>query len=142
MLRVEPEIKANFVTNGQVQLAFHHVLDHGNSALLHQAVECAGDQDPLTFWHMHDLLFEHQNEMWQAGPPQIAALAHPLNLDTGVLESCLVDGQFAQKVTAMDATRREQGIRQRPSFLLNDRMIVGANPYQNFASAIDVALGQ
>lgn len=142
MLRVEPQIRAEYVAAGDVALAFHHVLDHGNSALLHQAVECAGAQAPRAYWELHDLLFENQNSLWRAGVDDIVALAQPLALDGDSLATCLTQGQFAEKVTAMDGARRDRGIRSRPSFAVNDRIIQGAIPFTTFQVALDEAVGR
>lgn len=142
MLRVEPEILANYVATGQVKLAFHHVLDHGNSALLHQAAECAAEQAPAAFWSMHDLLFEHQNDLFRADSATVAGLATGIGLDGPALQSCVDSGRYAEKVQRMDQARRAAGIRLRPSFDINGAVYEGAQPFPNFVAVIGGILGQ
>lgn len=133
MLRVEPEIKTNYVANGLVSLAFSHVLDHGNSSrTAHQAAECAGAQSPEAFWTMHDLLFNRQAQLWNTTPELLTGWAAELGLEESVFASCLNDSVITDKVAAIDQMRRDQGVRIRPSFDLNGRLVEGALPYERF----------
>ena len=137
MLRVEPEIVQNYVATGQVQLVFWHVLDHGQSALAHQSAECAGQQNPLAFWRMHDTLFARQGELWNLENATLVALAQELGLDGGAMQSCLADATIADKIARMDQQRKDAGIRLRPSFDVNGQIIQGAIPYESFAQLFD-----
>lgn len=133
MLRVEPEIKTNYVANGLVSLAFSHVLDHGNaSRTAHQAAECAGIQKPEAFWTMHDLLFNRQAQLWNTTPELLTGWATELGLEESAFTSCLNDAVVAEKVTQIDQARRDKGVRIRPSFDINGRLIEGALPYERF----------
>ncbi len=142
MLRVEPQIVQNYVATGQVQIIFWHVLDHGQSALASQAAECAGQQNPLAFWQMHDILFERQGELWNLENATLVALAQELGLDGGALERCLSDQSIIDKIARMDQQRRDAGIRLRPSFDVNGQIIQGAIPYESFAQLFDRLLVQ
>lgn len=142
MLRVEPQIIQNYVATGQVQLVFWHVLDHGQSALAHQAAECAGQQSPLAFWRMHDTLFERQGELWNLENATLVSIAGELGLDTAAFESCLSDQSIIDKIARMDQQRKDAGIRLRPSFDVNGEIIQGAIPYESFAQLFDRLLVQ
>ena len=132
-MRVEPEIIANEVAAGDVSLSFHHVLDHGDkSNLAHRTVECAGAQSPLAFWQMHDRLFELQNEFWMDGEAIIFQIADEIGLAASAMQACLADTAINDKVTRLDQERREQGIRLRPSFDVNGRLVEGGVPYSVF----------
>lgn len=133
MLRVEPEIKANYVATGQVNLAFSHVLDHGTaSQVAHQAAECAGAQSPAAFWEMHDLLFARQSQLWNAGTILLSDWAAELGLDATAFATCMDDTTIAARVAQIDQSRRDAGIRLRPTFRVNDRLVEGALPYAQF----------
>lgn len=142
MLRVEPEIVQNYVATGLVQLAFWHVLDHRQSALAHQAAECAGQQSPLAFWRMHDTIFERQGELWNLENATLVGIAGELGLETAAFESCLSDQNVIDKVARMDQERRAAGIRLRPSFDVNGQIIQGAVPYDSFVQLFDRLLAQ
>jgi protein-disulfide isomerase len=142
-MQVEPQLIANYVVQGKLRLAFHHVLDHGNSSrLAHLAAECAGAQNPLAFWQMHNLLFVRQGELWGADATNFVQWASELGLDGATLQSCLGDPAIAEKVTRLDQSRRDQGLRTRPSFVINDQTIQGAAPYATFAQVLDQLLAQ
>ncbi len=133
MLRVEPQIKENFVAAGRVSLAFSHVLDHGNaSRMAHQAAECAGSQDPLGFWAMHDRLFSRQGELWNATTDLFVTWAVELGLDGEAMRQCIDAPATIARVTELDQARRDRGIRIRPSFELNGRLLEGALAYNRF----------
>jgi protein-disulfide isomerase len=100
--------------------------------LAHHAAECAGAQDPLAFWRLHDVLFERQSELWQADVAKLTDIASELGLDAGAFSACMDDGAVAEKVSRMDQDRRDRGIRLRPSFEVNERRIEGAIPYTVF----------
>ena len=143
MLRVEPEILANYVAKGTVRLAFSHVLDHGKPSMLaHRTAECAGSQDPMAFWRMHDLLFERQDQLWEADPYVMVQFATELGLDGIAFEACLDDPAIVEKVERMDQARRDLGIRSRPSFVANDQLVQGTLAYATFANFLDGLLGK
>jgi protein-disulfide isomerase len=141
VLRVEPDIRADYVADGRVQLAFHHILDLGpNSLLGSTAAECAGQQQPLAFWRMHDLLYERQSDLYAATAEVVTAWAGELGLDAAAFQACLGDPAVATKVQQMDEQRRAGGVRLRPTFDVNGRRIEGAAPYEAFAETLDGAL--
>jgi protein-disulfide isomerase len=141
VLQVEPQLKSNYVAGGQVRLAFWYIADYGEPSLLaHKTAECAGRQEPLAFWQMHDLLFERQGQLWNASNDTAVQFATELGLDGEALRLCLDDPTISEKVTRLDQERRAQGIRTRPSFDVNGDLIQGAIPYPRFAQVLDEAL--
>jgi protein-disulfide isomerase len=143
VLQVEPQLKANYVASGQVRLAFWYIADYGEPSLLaHKAAECAGRQEPLAFWQMHDLLFERQGQLWSASNDTVTQFATELSLDSEMFHRCLTDPAISEKITRMDQERRALGIRTRPSFDVNGELIQGAVPYQRFAQVLDEMLAQ
>lgn len=143
MLRVEPEIQANYVADGRVQMAFHHVLDLGPGSLLgSSAVECAAQQNPATYWQLRNLLFERQSDLFRADAATVVTWAGELGLDTAAMQSCMSDPAVAGKVQEMDAQRRAAGVRLRPTFEINGQRVEGAAPYAALAATLDEALAQ
>ena len=140
-MRVEPQIIAEYVADGRVSLAFVHVLDHGQmSVRTHLAAECAGAQEPLGFWHMHDLLFERQRDLWKADAVLLGQWAEEIGLDGAMMQSCLADPATLETVNRIDQARRDAGIRIRPTFDLNGQLIPGATQYKVFAELFDQIL--
>jgi protein-disulfide isomerase len=142
VLRVEPQIIADYVANGRVQLSYWHVLDHSASPVVHQAAECAGLQAPIKFWEMHDRLFARQNELFSGNKETLANIAAEVELDVPAFTTCLADPDVAAKVARMDQERRADGIRLRPTFDVNGRLLPGAQPYANLVAVFDGILNE
>lgn len=140
MLRVEPELIATYVRDGALRLAFHHWMDSSPaSQLAHSAAECAGTQQPLAFWQMHDLIFARQGDLWSATGTVYSAMASELGLDAAAFNQCMADPAIADKLARMDGERRSLNLRGRPSFLINDQLVEGAAPLAALAAIIDAA---
>lgn len=140
MLSAEPQIKENYVKTGQVKLIFAPVLNHGDRSLqTHQAAECAADQG--RFWDMHNLLFENQ-EILFGGDVQatVKQLAAQIGFDTAAFNSCLDEQRTLARVEAQDELRRQRGIRGQPVFNINDSYLIGAQPYDVYATVINESL--
>ncbi len=143
MLRVEPRLIETFVATGEVKLAFLHILDHGGSSeLASMSAECAGAQNPVAFWDMHDHMFANQRALFSATTDTYIGFAGDLGLDQAAFGACLNEETYLDKVRSMDDMRRSQGIRRRPSFLINDQVVAGGIPFEAFVTLIQTELGQ
>lgn len=145
MLGAERDIIANHVLNGEVRLVFWPMLDLGpNSLNAAAAAYCAGEQDPAAFWAAHDNLFANQRDVYGAGRDYFLGLAGDLQLDVAAFTACFDGDAVRQQLTNLDATRRSQGIAQRPTFELvsatDTQRLIGAQPYDSFAAAIAALL--
>lgn len=105
-----------------------------------EAARCAGDQSK--YWEMHDALYGRQREWGYKGnsPDFFKQYAAELGLDTAKFNSCL-DGDAHRRdvLLNMDASRK-RGVAGTPTFFVNGQQIVGAQPFNVFASAIESAL--
>ncbi|MCX6045331.1 MAG: Rcas_1661 family thioredoxin-like (seleno)lipoprotein [Chloroflexi bacterium] len=137
-LRVEPQLLTNYVAKGLVSFAFSPVLDFGTPSLVaSEAAECAGQQNPVAFWKMHDLLYQHQGQISTPNPDLMVQLAKEIGLDDAVLKNCLADPAVAAKVERMGKARNDLGIRARPSFSINGKIFQGSLSYLNFSQILD-----
>lgn len=141
MLRVEPELKAQYVAAGHVSLAFHPILDIGATSLTAStAAECAGQQSPRAFWQMHDAIFAQQGQLWNAPVDAFVLLGAELGMDGPTLRACMLDGAAQAKVQRMDEERRAQGITRRPTLAINGVGYPGAVPFAQLQRIIDPLL--
>ena len=141
MLGAERDIVANHVESGEVRLIYWPMLDLGpNSENAAVAAFCAGEQDPSHFWAYHDTLFENQGSVYLAGRDFFVETAAALGLDGASFEACYDGDATRALVNDLDEARRSAGIRQRPTFDINGRLLLGAQPYETFAAAIDALL--
>ena len=108
---------------------------HGLAMPAHEAARCAGDQG--RYWAYHDVLFERQPRFER---DDLVDYAVNLNLDRERFERCLDARRFRAAVEADFAEGRGLGVRSTPTFLINGKPLVGAQPIDRFRAAIDEAL--
>jgi protein-disulfide isomerase len=100
-----------------------------------EAARCAGEQG--RYWAYHDVLFDRQPRFQR---DDLVAYAMNLKLDRDRFERCLDRRTFRAAVEADFAEGRELGVRSTPTFLINGKPLVGAQPIETFRAAIDDAL--
>lgn len=113
-------------------LAMHH-----NSRTAAEAAMCAKDQGK--FWEMHDWLFSHHNELDQE---HILTQALEMKLDVEALKKCMADGTHSTEIDADVAEAGSFGITGTPGFVVNGRLVTGAQPVENFEAIINEELGR
>jgi len=143
VLSTEPQVVANYVDTGLIRYVYWPVLDHGPTARTYEAAECAGEQTAEAFWSIHDLFYEEQSSLWSAAVDTYVDFARRAGVpDLDQFRQCLVSDKYADKTVELDRTRRGAGIRLRPSFLIGDQLIPGAQSYEQLAQLIDAALAE
>lgn len=102
----------------------------------HEAARCAGALG--RYWPYHDKLFAAQPAFERA---DLVRYATELGLSAEVFTRCLDSHRYASAIEADVAQARSLGIRSTPTFFINGRPVVGAQPIETFRAAIDDALG-
>lgn len=137
-----PQLKANFVDTGRVRYVlkdFPLSAIHPQAQKAHEAARCAGEQG--AYWDMHALLFAEQ-ATWSgedAAVQRFKAFAERLQLDAGAFEACLDSGRWAAAVNADLNEGARLGLTGTPSFFINGYPVIGAQPYELFVYAIELA---
>jgi protein-disulfide isomerase len=138
VLGPEQEIIANYVDSGQVRIVLWPILDHGNASLnAHAAADCVGRQSADAFWQIHDQFFADQSLLWSADRAYFVNAAVGAGVDQAEFEACYDSGAGHATVTELDSIRRGLGIFNRPTFLLNDQLLIGLQPFEVFAQYIE-----
>ena len=102
-----------------------------------EASLCADDQG--AFWTMHDLLFAEPIEL------EVASLkfkADSLGLDRALFDSCLDSAKYAERVGQEIKDGIRAGVSATPTIFINGRPLIGALPYEDYASIIEEELEQ
>lgn len=101
-----------------------------------EASECAGEQD--AFWQYHDKLFESQNGENQGAfsKDNLKTFAKDLGLKTDQFDQCLDSGKYTQAVQQQTQAAQQLGVQSTPSFFINDWLVLGALPVEEFDSYI------
>lgn len=102
------------------------------------AGECVYDQNESAFWKVYDYYFEHQQELTPENVKEKTLEAvKDEKIDTAKFEQCLADEKTAAKVKADMQEGQEVGVSGTPAFIINGRMLSGAQPFERFKAIID-----
>jgi len=133
--RVTPtleQIMKNFP--GKVKRVWRHypLSFHAGADRTHEASECAHEQGK--FWEYHDKLFLAPG---QAGDDATRIrLAEEAGLDKKKFEKCLAGGKYKDLIQKEIKAGNEAGVRGTPAIFVNGSLVSGAQPYENFESAV------
>lgn len=131
------QIESQYIETGKVKLVYRDfpLSFHPNAQKAAEAAECAGEQGQ--YYAMHDLLFERGV---QGGVTTFKAYATELGLDTTAFNTCLDSGAMASEVLADFTDGQQAGIQGTPGFVINGRMVSGAQPFTVFQQVIEAEL--
>jgi len=86
------------------------------------------------FWEMHDKLFANNTAL---GRPELEQYAKEIGLDVTKFKAALDSGAFKARVDADSAAGTKAGASGTPTFFINGRKLVGAQPVEQFKAVID-----
>jgi len=141
------EIFERYVANGLVYLEYNSVgsmLGHPNSLTTAEAAYCAGDQN--MFWDYHDMLYTNQSVLFasmnQTPDRTLIAYAEALGLDGDEFSDCLKSNKYQEQVSEDYTEALEAGVNSTPTFFLNDKLLIGNVPLEDFQREIEFVLAQ
>ncbi len=137
------QIDEEYIQKGLVRFSYQHIIILGpESQLAAEASECAADQD--AFWNFHDRLFEVQQGKNKGvyRKDNLKLYAAELGLVTATFSDCLDTGKYNQTVLEESRAAASLGIRSTPSFLINGRPLLGAQPFEVFEQYIETELAK
>lgn len=135
------QIIDTYVAEGKVQLSYKHFPFLADSSLPKAvAAECAAEQGK--FWKMHNALFSGRIPAGTDAAIAAAAtqVTSELGMDATKFAACLNDDAVRARVLTDADEGQRVGIRGTPSFLVNGKLLVGAQPFAAFRLEIEKAL--
>lgn len=140
-----PQIESAYVDTGKVRYLFRAVFidQYPETRLAVEALYCAGEQGK--FWEMHDWLYTNAEDWPYAHDVAqfLAQQAAPkLGLDGAALETCLRQERYRSRVEGLQKRMAARGIDRTPSFLINGRLVSGAQPFDEFRRIIEEELAK
>jgi protein-disulfide isomerase len=137
---VEPELVKRYVESGVLRMEWRD-FPHLGQESVNAALAARAAQEQGKFWEYHDLLYQNQ------GPPNskafsdegLIALAEKTGLDTERLESDYTSGKYERVVSQDFLEGQSKGITGTPTFYINGKVLVGAQPAEAFEEAIEEA---
>ena len=94
-------------------------------------------QDQGLFWEYHALLFANQDAI---GDSDLRGYAQEVGADMDEFNDCLDSGKNTREVLLDAQDGRKADVSGTPAFLINDVLLSGAQPFEQFQIAIDQAL--
>ena len=141
-----PLIKEELLTRGDVRFEFHHFpLEtlHANALSAAEASECVSAANtPDAFWPYHDALFERQQAWSDLSEPTdyYVRLAEDLGLETGGVEACLDNREFAEQIRAAAADLPQRlGVGGTPSVFINGYKLAEYTQLESYLSLMDLS---
>jgi protein-disulfide isomerase len=136
-----PALIREFVETGRARLAYinYPLSQHQHALPMAEAAMCAGVQGK--FWEMHDAIFDTQVK-WTAlanAAAVIDSLGRSTGLDAAAFAQCQADDVMLPMIEADVARASQSGARSTPTFLVGDRVLVGASSIGELRAAIDSA---
>lgn len=121
----------------QVRIVYRDLPIIGGQESVNSAVaaECAAEQGK--FWEYHNLLFENAQAR---GRDAYVAFAQELGLDTAAYSTCLDDPAMLEEVRLDFIDGQSLDITGTPHFIVNNRKVSGAQPFDVFQAIINAEL--
>ncbi len=101
-----------------------------------QAAEAAGAQG--SFWEMHDMLFENQDDL---GRDHLAAYAEALGLDGNRLLDEIMTGTYAKRVQEDFRSGIRSGVNGTPTFFIQGIRYDGSHDVESMIAALTAGNG-
>jgi len=102
------------------------------------AVECAARQNADAYWKLYDWYFKNQSQVNPQNVKEKAwSVLEPLGLDKAKFDACFDNKETQAEVKAEMAEGQSIGVSGTPSFVINGRLLVGAQPFEQFKAVID-----
>ncbi len=108
---------------------------HKNAEPAHRAALAAHKQGK--FWEMHDVLFANKDKRDDAA---LEGFAQQVGLDVSKWKSDFNDAATAAKLQADIEACKKADVQGAPGFLINGRLLSGAQPFERFKEVIDEEL--
>jgi len=140
------QIVEDYVRTGKVYFVHRHfpVVDSNDPAQESHAAAaaaiCAGRQN--RFWDYQDILFANQTgeNIGDYTDQRLEAMAEKIGLDMDAFTACSGSQDAAAAVAADTLLASQNGLSSTPTFLINGKPLLGAQPYEAFQQAIEAEL--
>ena len=131
-----------YVNDGRLRLEWRDFPYLGRESR-RAAVAARAAQEQGRFWEYHDVLFENQKgeNNGAFSDDNLVAFAEKAGLDVERFEATLESGEYEEVVDKDFREAQDAGIQGTPSFTINGQPLVGAQPVEIFARAIEAEAG-
>ena len=134
-----PKIKSEYIDSGQVKLVYRDnpLSFHDNAYPAALAAECVRDQlGDEGYFDMHDKLFGGNSLALST----LEGYATDLGVDIAEYNSCVNGEKFKEEIEKDMNDARSLKLNGTPSFIINGRIVTGAQPFEVFSQVIEEEL--
>ena len=131
-----PLIIENYVNTGKARIVFKYAKGHGTGETAHIIAYCLDEQN--LFWKFHDLAFANQENI--SNIAEMKKLAISAGANSALLEECINSEKYDSRLKEEDSLATSIGITGTPSFVINEKLISGAQSYEEFEKIIEQEL--
>jgi protein-disulfide isomerase len=131
-----PGIIKDYVDTGKVKIVFKYAYGHSGGYAAQRVAWCINDQGK--FKEFYEEAFVQQDKVEDLNT--MLEIADSLGADMTKLNSCLSSKKYESNFERDSKQAQEAGIGGTPTFFVNGKMLVGAQPYSAFKQAIDAEL--
>lgn len=131
------QLKTDFIDTGKAIYIFKDfpiASTHINAQKASEAAHCAADQGK--YLEYHDKLYQnsYSGDKWSNKPAIniFKKYAADIGLDIEKFNKCLDSGEKADEIRANFEEGKRRGVSGTPSFFVNGKLVVGAQPYNVF----------
>lgn len=132
-----PKIKEEYIDSGKVKYIHRDAAFMGeNSRLAAMAVECAEDEGKK--WDLQEVFFaDTLAKKSVMNADDLKRLAGQAGVKTREWQTCFDEEKYGEEVDKDTADAKAAGVSGTPTFFINGKSLVGAQPYESFKGIID-----
>lgn len=138
----EPQLMKDYVDTGKAKFVFRNYAFLGPSSVVAaNAVACANEQGK--FWDMYEYLYKNQppeSDTSMYVTDKLTEIAGTIGLDAAKFSTCLDSKKYDKDVSKDLSDGQAVGVSGTPTFYVNGKQLVGAQPYSSFKAIIDAEL--
>lgn len=133
----EPLLIKNYIETGKAKMIYRDFPLPGHQHAMPSALaaNCAKEQGK--FWPFHNEIFKNQESL---ATLDYINLAEKLGLSTSNFKTCLENKKYLDQIQKEYNEAQSIGVNGTPTFFINGKQIVGAQPYNVFKQAIEQEL--
>jgi len=135
------KIKSEYVDTGKVKFVYKDypiTSIHAQAQKAAEAARCVGEQlGNEGYFAMHDKIFEGQSVLSVSSLKQ---WSREVGANGSQFDSCLDSDKYGAAVQADLSEGSSLGVSGTPTFFINDKMVVGAVPFEQLVSVIESEL--
>lgn len=133
-----PKLKESYIEPGKARFVYRQFAIFGKpSQAAAEASVCAAEQGK--FWPYHDKLFSNFGKGFVT-EKNLRKLASEIKLEPADFDRCLQSGKAKERVERETMTATYLGGRGTPMFFVNEKLLIGAQPFEVFQQVIEEEL--